>query len=63
MNLSKKIRDFLLRNKIQSFYTQELETVEDLVSLAKQDELGTSAEQVSKVNFVRLSLVRRTYES
>ncbi|KAM3835441.1 CST complex subunit STN1 isoform 2-T2 [Vipera latastei] len=41
MNLSKKIRDFLLKNKIQSFYKQELETVEDLVSLAKQDELGT----------------------
>lgn len=38
---------------------QELETVEDLVSLAKQDELGTTAEQVSKVNFVRsFSLVR-----
>uniref|UniRef100_A0A670XYI7 CST complex subunit STN1 n=1 Tax=Pseudonaja textilis TaxID=8673 RepID=A0A670XYI7_PSETE len=36
MNLSKKIRDFLLRNKIQSFYMQELETIEDLVTLAKR---------------------------
>uniref|UniRef100_A0A670I251 CST complex subunit STN1 n=1 Tax=Podarcis muralis TaxID=64176 RepID=A0A670I251_PODMU len=49
--LSKKIRDFLLKNKIQSFYQQELETVEALVSLVKEDGPRT-AEQVSKGGFV-----------
>lgn len=51
-----------MKNKIQSFYKQELETVEDLVSLAKQDELGT--EQVSKVDFLRcFSLLLRSCEN
>ncbi|XP_063163190.1 CST complex subunit STN1 [Candoia aspera] len=45
MILSKKIRDFLLRNKIQSFYKQELETVEDLLLLAREDGLSTAVEQ------------------
>lgn len=54
-----------MKNKIQSFYKQELETVEDLVSLAKQDELDTTAEQVSKVDFLRSFslLLRRSYEN
>ncbi|XP_058043639.1 CST complex subunit STN1 isoform X2 [Ahaetulla prasina] len=62
MNLSKKIRDFLLRNKIQSFYIQELETVEDLVSLVKLNELGTTAEQVTEqdteLHKVTLEIIR-----
>ncbi|XP_034295925.1 CST complex subunit STN1 isoform X4 [Pantherophis guttatus] len=51
MNLSKKIRDFLLRNKIPSFYMQELETVEDLVSLAKQnaEQTGSKAGPCSRL--------------
>ncbi|XP_060130704.1 CST complex subunit STN1 isoform X2 [Zootoca vivipara] len=46
--LSKKIRDFLLKNKIQSFYQQELETVEALVSLVKEDEPRTAEQTDSK---------------
>ncbi|XP_015668275.1 CST complex subunit STN1 [Protobothrops mucrosquamatus] len=61
MNLSKKIRDFLLKNKIQSFYKQELETVEDLVSLAKQDELGTTAEQTSSKAGPCSRLIRESF--
>uniref|UniRef100_A0A674IAR9 CST complex subunit STN1 n=1 Tax=Terrapene triunguis TaxID=2587831 RepID=A0A674IAR9_9SAUR len=34
--LSEKVKDFLLENRIQTFYQQELETVDDLVSLASQ---------------------------
>uniref|UniRef100_A0A670XPX4 CST complex subunit STN1 n=1 Tax=Pseudonaja textilis TaxID=8673 RepID=A0A670XPX4_PSETE len=49
MNLSKKIRDFLLRNKIQSFYMQELETIEDLVTLAKRGELDSKAGPCSRL--------------
>lgn len=45
--LSEKIRDFLLRNKIQTFYQQELETAEDLVLVIRQDRPSTMAEQVS----------------
>uniref|UniRef100_A0A8D0DMZ6 CST complex subunit STN1 n=1 Tax=Salvator merianae TaxID=96440 RepID=A0A8D0DMZ6_SALMN len=40
--LSRKIRDFLLRNKIQSFYQQDLETVEPLVSLVSQGGLNAA---------------------
>ncbi|XP_039217634.1 CST complex subunit STN1 isoform X3 [Crotalus tigris] len=61
MNLSKKIRDFLLKNKIQSFYKQELETVEDLVSLAKQDELGTTAEQTGSKAGPCSRLIRKSF--
>ncbi|XP_033005630.1 CST complex subunit STN1 [Lacerta agilis] len=46
--LSKKIRDFLLKNKIQSFYQQELETVEALVSLVKEDGPRTAEQTDSK---------------
>uniref|UniRef100_A0A670XQ51 CST complex subunit STN1 n=1 Tax=Pseudonaja textilis TaxID=8673 RepID=A0A670XQ51_PSETE len=61
MNLSKKIRDFLLRNKIQSFYMQELETIEDLVTLAKRGELGTTAEQVNSKAGPCSRLIRKSF--
>uniref|UniRef100_A0A2D4LCL0 CST complex subunit STN1 n=2 Tax=Micrurus spixii TaxID=129469 RepID=A0A2D4LCL0_9SAUR len=61
MNLSKKIRDFLLRNKIQSFYMQELETVEDLVSLVKRDELDTTAEQTDSKAGPCSRLIRKSF--
>ncbi|KAM6443379.1 CST complex subunit STN1 isoform 1-T2 [Liasis olivaceus] len=59
--LSKKIRDFLLRNKIQSFYKQELETVEDLVSLARQDGLSTTAEQTGSKAGPCSRLIRHSF--
>uniref|UniRef100_A0A8C0H3Q6 CST complex subunit STN1 n=1 Tax=Chelonoidis abingdonii TaxID=106734 RepID=A0A8C0H3Q6_CHEAB len=34
--LSEKVKDFLQENRIETFYQQELETVDDLVSLASQ---------------------------
>ncbi|XP_005671488.1 CST complex subunit STN1 isoform X3 [Sus scrofa] len=34
--LSEKAKEFLVENRVQSFYQQELETVESLLSLAKQ---------------------------
>ncbi|XP_058043640.1 CST complex subunit STN1 isoform X3 [Ahaetulla prasina] len=61
MNLSKKIRDFLLRNKIQSFYIQELETVEDLVSLVKLNELGTTAEQTGSKAGPCSRMIRKSF--
>ncbi|XP_070608911.1 CST complex subunit STN1 isoform X2 [Erythrolamprus reginae] len=61
MNLSKKIRDFLLRNKIQSFYMQELETVEELIALVKQDEPGASAEQTGSKVGPCSKLIRKSF--
>ncbi|KAM7171123.1 CST complex subunit STN1 isoform 2-T6 [Macrochelys suwanniensis] len=44
--LSEKVKDFLLENRIQTFYQQELETVDDLVSLASQPVSRTDSQQV-----------------
>ncbi|KAF7253923.1 CST complex subunit STN1 [Varanus komodoensis] len=44
--LSGKIRDFLLGKKIQSFYKQELETVEDLVRHVQSEIPSTTAGQM-----------------
>ena len=34
--LSEKVKEFLVENRVQTFYQQELETVESLLSLANQ---------------------------
>nr|XP_060624320.1 CST complex subunit STN1 isoform X1 [Anolis sagrei ordinatus]XP_060624321.1 CST complex subunit STN1 isoform X1 [Anolis sagrei ordinatus]XP_060624322.1 CST complex subunit STN1 isoform X1 [Anolis sagrei ordinatus]XP_060624323.1 CST complex subunit STN1 isoform X1 [Anolis sagrei ordinatus] len=56
--LSENIRAFLLRNKIQSFYKQELETVEELVDLIRQ---GTTAEQTDSKSHSFSSLIRESF--
>ncbi|XP_030427234.1 CST complex subunit STN1 isoform X4 [Gopherus evgoodei] len=45
--LGEKVKDFLLENRIQTFYQQELETVDDLVSLASQPVSRTDSKQVT----------------
>ncbi|XP_068954995.1 CST complex subunit STN1 isoform X4 [Petaurus breviceps papuanus] len=46
--LSEKIQDFLVENKVQSFYQQELEAVESLMALASQPIVDRScSEQVN----------------
>ncbi|XP_061492066.1 CST complex subunit STN1 [Rhineura floridana] len=59
--LSKSIRDFLLKNKIQSFYQQELETVEPLVSMIKEDGSGTTAEQTDSKVGPSSKLIRNSF--
>lgn len=49
--LSEKVKDFLLENRIQTFYQQELETVNNLVSLASQPVSRTDSQLVSAVTF------------
>ncbi|XP_016847661.1 CST complex subunit STN1 isoform X3 [Anolis carolinensis] len=56
--LSEKIRAFLLRNKIQSFYKQDLETVEEFVDLIRQ---GTAAEQTDSKPHSFSSLIRESF--
>ncbi|XP_048959025.1 CST complex subunit STN1 isoform X21 [Canis lupus dingo] len=47
--LSERAKEFLMENKVQTFYQQELEIVESLLSLANQPVIhGTSSEQNSK---------------
>ncbi|XP_078007201.1 CST complex subunit STN1 isoform X2 [Phascolarctos cinereus] len=49
--LSKKIQDFLVENKVQTFYQQELEAVESLISTASQPVVDRScSEQVNLEN-------------
>ncbi|XP_019411859.1 PREDICTED: CST complex subunit STN1 isoform X3 [Crocodylus porosus] len=42
-----KVKDFLMKNRIQTFYAQELETVKSLVSLASEPAPSTSLQQVT----------------
>ncbi|CAK7301942.1 CST complex subunit STN1 [Vulpes lagopus] len=47
--LSERAKEFLMENKVQTFYQQELEIVESLLSLANQPVIhGTSSERDSK---------------
>ncbi|XP_035185552.1 CST complex subunit STN1 isoform X2 [Oxyura jamaicensis] len=46
--LHEKVKDFLLENKIQTFYQQELETIDTLVSLAGGSLSGPSCQVNSK---------------
>ncbi|XP_042816907.1 CST complex subunit STN1 isoform X4 [Panthera tigris] len=49
--LSEKAKEFLVENKVQTFYQQELETVESLLSLARQPVTHSScSEQVDVKN-------------
>ncbi|KAJ7325170.1 hypothetical protein JRQ81_018190 [Phrynocephalus forsythii] len=59
--LSKKIRSFLIQNKIQSFYKQDLETVKDLVSLIEEGGQSTSAEQMGTKIDSSSKLIRNTF--
>ncbi|XP_042312937.1 CST complex subunit STN1 isoform X4 [Sceloporus undulatus] len=59
--LSENIRTFLLRNKIQSFYKQELETVEDLVAVIRQSRASTTAEQADSKSYSFSSLIRESF--
>ncbi|XP_074855322.1 CST complex subunit STN1 isoform X2 [Carettochelys insculpta] len=45
--LSEKVKDFLLENRIQTFYQQELETIGSLVSLTNQPVSRTNSQQVT----------------
>uniref|UniRef100_A0A8B9P5G0 CST complex subunit STN1 n=1 Tax=Apteryx owenii TaxID=8824 RepID=A0A8B9P5G0_APTOW len=44
--LCEKVKDFLLQNRIQTFYQQELETIDTLVSLAHQPLHSPSCQEV-----------------
>ncbi|XP_072596040.1 CST complex subunit STN1 isoform X20 [Vulpes vulpes] len=47
--LSERAKEFLMENKVQTFYQQELEIVESLLSLANQPVIhGTSSERVTR---------------
>ncbi|XP_066476840.1 CST complex subunit STN1 [Tiliqua scincoides] len=59
--LSEKIRDFLLRNKIQTFYHQELETVEVLVSFITQNRTSTTAEQIDSKSGLHSKQIRNSF--
>ncbi|KAH0623773.1 hypothetical protein JD844_006891 [Phrynosoma platyrhinos] len=59
--LSENIRAFLLRNKIQSFYKQDLETVEDLVALIRQGGASATAEQTDSKSHSFSSLIRESF--
>uniref|UniRef100_A0A8C8VFD3 CST complex subunit STN1 n=1 Tax=Pelusios castaneus TaxID=367368 RepID=A0A8C8VFD3_9SAUR len=48
--LSKAVKNFLSENRIQTFYQQDLETVESLVSLASHPGSRTSCQQVSPMD-------------
>ncbi|XP_053161650.1 CST complex subunit STN1 [Hemicordylus capensis] len=59
--LSEKIRHFLLGNKIQSFYQQELETVESLVLLVKQGGPSTPAEETDSKASLCFRRIRNSF--
>lgn len=50
--LHEKVQGFLLENKIQTFYQQELETVDSLVSLADVNLPSASCQEVSKCTYM-----------
>ncbi|XP_062987632.1 CST complex subunit STN1 isoform X1 [Elgaria multicarinata webbii] len=59
--LSRKIRGFLLGKKIQSFYQQELETVDDLLSHVMQDGPSTTAAQMDSKAAPCSKLIKRAF--
>lgn len=52
--LHEKVQGFLLENKIQTFYQQELETVDSLVSLADVHVPSPSGQEVSECTCSKL---------
>ncbi|XP_067393109.1 CST complex subunit STN1 [Emydura macquarii macquarii] len=60
--LSEKVRDFLLENRIQTFYQQDLETVEALVSLASQPVSRTSCQQMDSKGEPRSKMIHSAFK-
>ncbi|XP_012873105.1 PREDICTED: CST complex subunit STN1 isoform X1 [Dipodomys ordii] len=48
--LSEKVKEFLVDKRVQTFYQQELETVESLIALANQPVIHTHSDQVELKN-------------
>lgn len=55
--LHEKVKGFLLENKIQTFYQQELETIDTLVSLAGVHLPSPSCQEVSECNCFKFLVV------
>uniref|UniRef100_A0A674IBN3 CST complex subunit STN1 n=1 Tax=Terrapene triunguis TaxID=2587831 RepID=A0A674IBN3_9SAUR len=60
--LSEKVKDFLLENRIQTFYQQELETVDDLVSLASQPVSRTDSQQMDSKSEPSSKLIHSAFK-
>ncbi|XP_074815514.1 CST complex subunit STN1 isoform X2 [Natator depressus] len=60
--LSEKVKDFLLENRIQTFYQQELETVNNLVSLASQPVSRTDSQLMDSKSEPSSKLIHRTFK-
>nr|XP_006135438.1 CST complex subunit STN1 [Pelodiscus sinensis]XP_006135439.1 CST complex subunit STN1 [Pelodiscus sinensis] len=60
--LSEKVKDFLLENRIQTFYQQELETVESLVSLASQPLFRTTSQQMDSKSEASSKLIHSAFK-
>ncbi|XP_048194270.1 CST complex subunit STN1 isoform X3 [Perognathus longimembris pacificus] len=48
--LSEKVKEFLMDKRVQTFYQQELETVESLLALANQPVIRAHSDQVTREN-------------
>ncbi|XP_019358308.1 PREDICTED: CST complex subunit STN1 isoform X1 [Gavialis gangeticus] len=57
-----KVKDFLVKNRIQTFYAQELETVKSLVSLASEPAPSTSLQQMDSENEPRSKLIHSAFK-
>ncbi|XP_019411857.1 PREDICTED: CST complex subunit STN1 isoform X2 [Crocodylus porosus] len=57
-----KVKDFLMKNRIQTFYAQELETVKSLVSLASEPAPSTSLQQMDSENEPRSKLIHSAFK-
>ncbi|XP_039336972.1 CST complex subunit STN1 isoform X1 [Mauremys reevesii] len=60
--LSEKVKDFLLENRIQTFYQQDLETVDDLVSLASQPVSRTDSQQMDSKSEPSSKLIHSAFK-
>ncbi|XP_048712103.1 CST complex subunit STN1 isoform X6 [Caretta caretta] len=60
--LSEKVKDFLLENRIQTFYQQELETVDNLVSLASQPVSRTDSQLVDSKSDPSSKQIHRAFK-
>ncbi|XP_043375805.1 CST complex subunit STN1 isoform X3 [Dermochelys coriacea] len=60
--LSEKVKDFLLENRIQTFYQQELETVDNLVSLASQPVSRTDTRQMDSKSEPSSKLIHSAFK-
>ncbi|XP_074928988.1 CST complex subunit STN1 isoform X2 [Chelonoidis abingdonii] len=60
--LSEKVKDFLQENRIETFYQQELETVDDLVSLASQPVSRTDSQQMDSKSEPSSKLIHSAFK-